>query len=60
MPEFANTYVYVNVVGIRDSGNDCALLLSRYDTNISYLAWRIHEAKYFDKLAGAKNPDSRR
>ncbi|MFE0433268.1 hypothetical protein ACFW0R_28875, partial [Citrobacter freundii] len=44
MPEFANTYVYVNVVGIRDSGNDCALLLSRYDTNISYLAWRIHEA----------------
>lgn len=44
MPEFANTFVYVNVVGIRDSGNDCALLLSRYDTNISYLAWRIHEA----------------
>lgn len=43
MPEFANTYVYVNVIGIRDSGNDCALLLSRYDTNISYLAWRIHE-----------------
>lgn len=44
MPEFANTFVYVNVIGIRDSGNDCALLLSRYDTNISYLAWRIHEA----------------
>ncbi|HCK3370179.1 TPA: phage tail protein [Citrobacter freundii] len=43
MPEFANTFVYVNVIGIRDSGNDCALLLSRYDTNISYLAWRIHE-----------------
>lgn len=44
MPEFANTFVYVNVIGIRDSGNDCALLLSRYDANISYLAWRIHEA----------------
>ncbi|MGV4318297.1 phage tail-collar fiber domain-containing protein [Citrobacter freundii] len=44
MPEFANTFVYVSVIGIRDSGNDCALLLSRYDTNISYLAWRIHEA----------------
>ncbi|MGV4304814.1 MULTISPECIES: phage tail-collar fiber domain-containing protein [Citrobacter freundii complex] len=44
MPEFANTFVYVNVIGIRDSGNDCALLLSRYDTNISYLAWRVHEA----------------
>lgn len=44
MPEFANTFVYVNVIGIRDSGNDCTLLLSRYDTNISYLAWRIHEA----------------
>lgn len=44
MPEFANTFVYVNVIGIRDSGNDCALLLSRYDTNISYLGWRIHEA----------------
>ncbi|MDM3077519.1 phage tail protein [Citrobacter sp. Cf138] len=44
MPEFANTFVYVNVIGIRDLGNDCALLLSRYDTNISYLAWRIHEA----------------
>lgn len=44
MPEFANTFVYVNVIGIRDSGNDCALLLSRYDTNISYLAWRMHEA----------------
>lgn len=43
MPEFANTFVYVNVIGIRDSGNDCALLLSRYDTNISYLVWRIHE-----------------
>lgn len=40
MPEFANTYVYVNVVGIRDSNNDCALLLSRYDANISYLVWR--------------------
>lgn len=44
MPEFANTFIYVNVIGIRDSGNDCALLLSRYDTNISYLAWRVHEA----------------
>ena len=44
MSELANTFVYVNVIGIRDSGNDCALLLSRYDTNISYLAWRIHEA----------------
>ncbi|MFI8041237.1 phage tail protein [Citrobacter freundii] len=44
MPEFANTFVYVSVIGICDSGNDCALLLSRYDTNISYLAWRIHEA----------------
>lgn len=41
MPEFANTYVYVNVVGIRDANNDCALLLSRYDANISYLAWRM-------------------
>ncbi|EPC5665775.1 hypothetical protein ACRZ34_004209 [Citrobacter koseri] len=41
MPEFANTYVYVNVVGIRDTKNDCALLLSRYDTNVSYLVWRI-------------------
>ncbi len=40
MPEFSNTYVYVNVVGIRDSNNDCALLLSRYDANISYLVWR--------------------
>lgn len=40
MPEFANTYVYVNVVGVRDSNNDCALLLSRYDANISYLVWR--------------------
>ncbi|MDH0323139.1 phage tail protein [Citrobacter freundii] len=40
MPEFANTYVYVNVVGIRDSNNDCALLLSRYDANISYMVWR--------------------
>lgn len=40
MPEFANTYVYVNVVGIRDTKNDCALLLSRYDTNVSYLVWR--------------------
>jgi hypothetical protein len=40
MPEFANTYVYVNVVGIRDSNNDCALLFSRYDANISYLVWR--------------------
>ena len=40
MSELANTFVYVNVIGIRDSGNDCALLLSRYDTNISYLAWR--------------------
>ncbi|HBG9400078.1 TPA: phage tail protein [Citrobacter freundii] len=40
MPEFANTFVYVNVVGIRDANNDCALLLSRYDSNISYLAWR--------------------
>lgn len=41
MPEFANTYVYVNVVGIRDTKNDCALLLSRYDTNVSYLVWRM-------------------
>ncbi|WP_370608288.1 hypothetical protein [Citrobacter meridianamericanus] len=41
IPEFANTYVYVNVVGIRDTKNDCALLLSRYDTNVSYLVWRI-------------------
>lgn len=40
MPEFANTYVYVNVVGIRDANNDCALLFSRYDTNVSYLVWR--------------------
>lgn len=40
MPEFANTYVYVNVVGIRDANNDCALLLSRHDENISYLVWR--------------------
>mgnify|MGYP000854821959 CR=1 FL=1 len=40
MPEFANTYVYVSVVGIRDANNDCALLLSRYDENISYLVWR--------------------
>ena len=40
MPEFANTYFYVNVVGIRDSNNDCALLLSRYDANISYLVWQ--------------------
>ncbi|MCS0536848.1 phage tail protein [Citrobacter portucalensis] len=40
MPEFSNTYIYVNVVGIRDSNNDCALLLSRYDANISYLVWR--------------------
>lgn len=43
MPEFANTYVYVNVVGIRDTKNDCALLLSRYDTNVSYLVWRIQK-----------------
>lgn len=41
MPEFANTYVYVNVVGIRDTKNDCALLLSKYDTNVSYLVWRM-------------------
>lgn len=40
MPELANTYVYVNVVGIRDSNNDCALLFSRYDSNVSYLVWR--------------------
>lgn len=40
MPEFANTYVYVNVVGIRDANNDCTLLFSRYDANISYLVWR--------------------
>ncbi|MFU1871246.1 hypothetical protein [Citrobacter portucalensis] len=43
MPEFANTFVYVNVVGIRDANNECALLLSRYDANISYLAWRKQE-----------------
>ena len=41
MPEFANTYVYVNVVGIRDTKNDCALLLSKYDINVSYLVWRM-------------------
>lgn len=40
MPELANTYVYVNVVGIRDSNNDCVLLFSRYDSNVSYLVWR--------------------
>lgn len=56
MPEFANTYVYVNVVGIRDSGNDCALLLSRYDTKISYLAWRIHEANTSIKWEVLKIP----
>ncbi|WP_241424388.1 hypothetical protein [Citrobacter cronae] len=43
MPEFANTYVYVNVVGIRDSNNDCTLLFSRYNANVSYLVWRIQE-----------------
>ena len=41
MPEFANTYVYVNVVGIRDANNDCTLLFSRYNANVSYLVWRM-------------------
>ncbi|NBD83527.1 phage tail protein [Citrobacter werkmanii] len=41
MPEFANTYVYVNVVGIRDANNDCTLMFSRYNANVSYLVWRM-------------------
>lgn len=56
MPELANTYVYVDVVGVRDSNNDCALLFSRYDSNVSYLVWRESNADLSKKWETLKIP----
>lgn len=36
----SNTFAYLNVIGMRDSNNDCAVIASDYQSSTSCLMWR--------------------